>query len=155
MRPFDRAWMVLKNNPHIPEEKIYPSLHAEMSDQMVGIKARPRTFENRQFDVKTIEDEDTRGRVRDTYNELEPANFSTGDEMARRLSANERAAQEEDPDDYDYRSKTRGGMRINTTSDYPALSHDDMDPRLMYPYPKNEYAGRSDFETGYMIEDPM
>jgi len=54
MRPFDRAWMVLKNNPYIPEEKIYPAMHmhqgqrklgeqhaGQMDDLMSGFPAKP------------------------------------------------------------------------------------------------------------------
>ena len=111
------------------------------------LQPRPKTFENRQFNVKTIEDEDTRGRVRDTYNELEPANFSTGDDMARRRTASERAARESDPDGFDYRPVI-DGMRVNESLDYPALSRDDMDPRLMYPYPKDAN-NPGDFVGGY------
>ena len=32
MRPFDRAWMVLKNNPRIPEFKYFPSAHRDLAE---------------------------------------------------------------------------------------------------------------------------
>tara|TARA_R100001510_G_scaffold56413_1_gene61926 strand:- start:60 stop:434 length:375 start_codon:yes stop_codon:yes gene_type:complete len=111
------------------------------------IMPRPKTFENRQFNVKTIEDEDTRGRVRDTYNELEPANFSTGQDMSDRLYASERAARESDPDDFDYRPVI-DGMRVNENPDYPSLSRDDMSLALRYPYPKDAN-NPGDFAGGY------
>mgnify|MGYP003113907776 CR=1 FL=1 len=31
MQPFDRAWMVLKNNPHIPEFKYFPRGHRALA----------------------------------------------------------------------------------------------------------------------------
>jgi hypothetical protein len=108
---------------------------------------RPKTFENRQFNVMNIPLEDTRGRVRDIYQELEPANFSTGQDMSVRRTASERGAQEGDPDDFDYRP-TIDGMRVNENPNYPALSRDDMDPRLKYPYPKDAN-NPGDFVGGY------
>tara|TARA_R100001230_G_C5634049_1_gene141183 strand:+ start:581 stop:892 length:312 start_codon:yes stop_codon:yes gene_type:complete len=94
---------------------------------------RPKTFENRQFNVMG--------------QELDPANFSTGDDMDRRLSASQRAARESDPDDFDYRPVI-DGMRVNTNPDYPALSNVTMDPRLKYPYPKDAN-NPGDFAGGY------
>ena len=132
--------------------QIDPKLHMMQSAENSGMgfaqrMPRPKTFENRQFNVKTIEDEDTRGRVRDTYNELEPANFSTGDDMDRRLSASQRTAREDDPDDFDYRPVI-DGMRVNSNPDYPALSNITMDPRLKYPFPKDAN-NPGDFAGGY------
>jgi len=141
--PFNQAWHVLKSYTSGPPNRgqIDPKAHMMQSADNSGmgfaqVMGRPKTFENRQFNVKNIDDEDTRGRVRDTYQELDPANFSTGDDMERRLSASLRTAQEGDPDDYDYRPKI-DGMRVNENPNYPALSHNDMDPRLKYPYPKD------------------
>ena len=158
MRPFDHAWRLLKYNPFMPEERTeYPSQHVGMGDpnavdSYFHRMSRPETFENRQFNVMNIDDEDTRGRVRDTYQELEPANFSTGDEMTRRQHRSENAAQESDPDGFDHRPKTQSGMRINPTEKYPALTYDDMDSRLMYPYPNDEHAGRSEFASTHKIK---
>ena len=104
MHPFDRAWQLLKSYSAGAEQTIghqrlarQPSMTSvpiseEIYGQQGALVPRPKTFENRQFNVMNIEDEDTRGRVRDTYNELEPANFSTGDDMAQRRTASERAA---------------------------------------------------------------
>jgi len=161
MRPFDHAWRLLKSYTSYPplhpgHESRFPSAHADLSSEMPPEEdgrrytqrmPRPKTFENRQFNVMNIDDEDTKGRVRDTYQELDPANFSTGDDMKRRLSASERGAREEDSDDYDYRPKI-DGMRVNENPNYPALSHDDMDPRLMYPFPKDAN-NPGDFVGGY------
>jgi len=154
MQPFDHAWRLLKSYTSGPPSRgqIDPKLHMMQSAENSGMgwarrMPRPTEFENRQFNVKNIEDEDTRGRVRDIYQELEPANFSTGDDMARRRTASERAARESDPDDFDYRPVI-DGMRVNRNPNYPALSRDDMDPRLMYPYPKDA-DNPGDFAGGY------
>tara|TARA_R110002012_G_C11313587_1_gene574911 strand:- start:57 stop:461 length:405 start_codon:yes stop_codon:yes gene_type:complete len=100
------------------------------------LQPRPKTYENRQFNVKDIEDEDTRGRVRDTYQELEPVNFSTGNDMEDKRFRNERAAREEDPDDYDYRPEI-DGMRVNQNPNFPSLSRDEMNPKLTANYPNH------------------
>ena len=173
MQPFDRAWQVLKFTTGLPGSQNFkdkrtaatvreamdaPMAHLRQaasggysqlnySDSQPELQPRPKTFENRQFNVKTIEDEDTRGRVRDTYQELDPANFSTGDDMDRRLSASQRTAREDDPDDFDYRPVI-DGMRVNSNPDYPALSNITMDPRLKYPYPKDAN-NPGDFAGGY------
>jgi len=156
MRPFEIAWRLLKSytsgSPLPPgHESRYPSAHLKVAaSEAPGTSQRmprPKTLENRQFNVRDIEEEDNRGRVRNTYQELDPANFSTGDDMARRLSASTRGARESDPDYYDYRPEI-DEMRVNESEDFPALSHDDMDPRLMYPYPKDAN-NPSDFAGGY------
>ena len=54
MKPFEQAWVILKNNPYIPEEKIYPAMHmhqgqrklgeqhaGQMDDLMSGFPAKP------------------------------------------------------------------------------------------------------------------
>ena len=112
------------------------------------VMPRPKTFENRQFNVKNIGDNQ----------ELDPANFSTGDDMERRLTASLRTAQEDDPDDFDFRPKI-DGMRVNENPNYPALSHNDMNPRLKYPYPKDannpgDFAG-SDSMQRRLNEHPL
>ena len=161
MQPFDYAWRLLKSYTSYPplppgHESSYPSAHLRLSSEMPPEEdgrrysqrmGRPTEFENRQFNVKNIDDEDTSGRVRDTYQELDPANFSTGDDMGRRLSASTRGAQEGDPDDFDYRPIIEG-MRVNENPNYPTLSRDDMDPRLKYPYPKDAN-NPGDFAGGY------
>lgn len=150
MRPFDHAWQLLKNFP--VKDRIDPKAHMMPSADNPGmtfsqIMPRPKTLENRQFNVRNIEEEDTRGRVRNTYQELDPANFSTGDDMARRLSASESGARESDSDYHDYRPEI-DGMRVNESENFPALSHDKMDPRLKYPYPKDAN-NPGDFAGGY------
>ena len=147
MQPFDHAWRLLKSYTSYPplhpgHESRFPVAHADLSSEMPPEEdgrrytqrmSRPKTFENRQFNVM--------GR------ELDPANFSTGDDMDKRLSASERAAREEDPDDFDYRPVI-DGMRVNRNPNYPALSRDDMDPRLSYPFPKDAN-NPGDFVGGY------
>lgn len=157
MRPFDHAWRLLKSYTSGEPNKgsIYPLAHsrqgsyAPMETQYVDnqLQPRPKTFENRQFNVKDIEDEDTRGRVRDTYQELEPANHSTGQDMSDRQSISEKGSREEDPDDYDHRPKI-DGMRVNENPNYPSLSYDDMSATLRYPYPKDAN-NPGDFAGGY------
>jgi len=164
MQPFDRAWQLLKSYTSKPARTLnetdrHVRLHRVAGKENLGLpltltmedltdlQPRPAEFENRQFNVKNIDDEDTRGRVRDTYQELEPANFSTGDDMGRRRAASERGAREEDSDDFDYRP-TIDGMRVNESEAFPTLSNDDMDPRLKYPYPKDAN-NPGDFAGGY------
>ena len=150
MRPFDRAWRLLKSYTSnrartLDESDRHVRLHRVAGKKNLGLplsltmedlndrQPRPKTFENRQFNVMG--------------QELEPANFSTGDDMARRLTASESAARESDPDNFDYRPVI-DGMRVNSNPDYPALSRDDMDPRLMYPYPKDAN-NPGDFAGGF------
>ena len=154
MSPFDHAWRLLKSYTSGPpsRDQIDPKAHMMQSADNSGmgfaqIMPRPKTFENRQFNVKNIDDEDTRGRVRDTYQELDPANFSTGQDMRDRLSISEKGAREEDPDDFDYRPKI-DGMRVNENPNYPSLSRDDMSTALRYPYPKDAN-NPGDFAGGY------
>ncbi len=150
MQPFDRAWRLLKSYTSGPAHTLndtdrHVRLHRVAGKKNLGLplsltmedlndrQPRPKTFENRQFNVMG--------------QELDPANFSTGDDMDRRLSASQRAARESDPDDFDYRPVI-DGMRVNTNPDYPALSNVTMDPRLKYPYPKDAN-NPGDFAGGY------
>ena len=152
MRPFDQAWRILKFTSGLPGSQNFkdkrtaatvreamdaPMAHLRQaasggysqlkySDSQPELQPRPTEFENRQFNVKTIEDEDTRGRVRDTYNELEPANFSTGDEMNRRIKHAK-----------GLESKTGRPNRFanfRATENYPALTEDEMPRNLRYPF---------------------
>lgn len=155
MQPFDHAWRLLKSFTSGPARKDLendPPLSAHFasspSEWKIGAQQPvPKTFENRQFNVKDIEDEDTKGRVRDTRQELEAANFSTGQDMSDRQYISEKGSREEDPDDYDHRSKI-DGMRVNENPNYPSLSYDDMSAALRYPYPKDAN-NPGDFAGGY------
>jgi len=128
MQPFEQAWRLLKSYTSGPpsRDQIDPKAHMMQSADNSGmgfaqIMPRPETFENRQFNVKNIEDEDTSGRVRGTYPVRESANFSTGDEMSRRINHANKIGRE---------NPTPAVL----TEDFPALTDDDMAPNLRYPF---------------------
>ena len=150
MQPFDHAWQLLKSytsepartlddtDRHVREHRVAGKKNLGLplsltTEDLNELQSRPTEFENRQFNVMG--------------QELEPANFSTGQDMSDRLSISEKAARESDPDDYDYRPKI-DGMRVNQNPNYPSLSRDDMSLALRYPYPKDAN-NPGDFAGGY------
>tara|TARA_R100001463_G_scaffold127395_1_gene185446 strand:+ start:537 stop:974 length:438 start_codon:yes stop_codon:yes gene_type:complete len=145
MRPFDHAWQLLKSytSGEPNRGQIDPKLHIMQSSKNSGMgfarrMPRPKTLENRQFNVG------------DTYNELEAANFSTGDEMTRRIKhAKALESKTGRPNEF---------ANFRATEDYPALTDDDMAPNLRFPFRSklegnpSQFAEEGNFPIGSEIE---